>query len=115
MADLTTKGIIKILPLDKNFQSKLLEKFDSLSADQKFQIERIVWDAYDAFYEMKLEENLQLALLKVRKGQEKLDSQLYEKVREQTEKEMEGEFYQKTEHQDLASVREKLEKLSQQN
>lgn len=104
-----------MLPLKQDFKNQLLEKWDSLSPDQRFELERVLWNAYDSLYQIKFDRNEQLALDRAQKGQEKLDHEFYKRIRKQTEKEMEGEFYQKTEHQDLAAVREKLEKLSQQN
>jgi hypothetical protein len=108
---ITTKDIIKILPFEKSFQEELLSQFDSLNPDQKFNIERILWDTYDAFYGLKLQENIELAFMRARENQENLDENFYKRIREQTEKEMQSEFFQKTSQNDLSVVRAKLEEL----
>lgn len=106
---ITTKDIIKILPLDENMRKTLLEEFDSMDPDRKYNLEKIMWDTYYTMYKLKLEENIQLALLKAKDNQEKLDEDFYSRVREQTEKEMQSEEVQKTQSADLDSARKAME------
>ena len=61
---LTTKDLVKILPFEDQEKTDLFQNFDSLDEGQKFEITRILWQAYDALYEIKLEENTQLAFFK---------------------------------------------------
>lgn len=108
---ITTKDIIKILPFDNEFKNELLGSFDGLDDDKKFNIGEVLWNAYDAFYELKLKENTQLALLQARDNQEKLDKDFYKRIREQTDKEMEQEATQMTAQVDLAQTREELKEI----
>lgn len=105
---ITTKDIIKILPFDNEFKSELFNSFDRLDADKKFNLEQILWDAYSAFYELKLKENTQLALLRAKDNQEKLDHDFYKRVREKTDKEMEEEATTATTQFDLTRAKEEL-------
>lgn len=109
----TTVGIIKMLPFEKQFQLKLLDDYENnrLSPDQKFAIEQIVWDTYEAFYKLKLQENLQEALLKVKTHQEKLDKGLYIRAKQLTERQMENDFSLYMTNTDISKVRAKLESL----
>lgn len=105
---LTTKDILKILPFEENFKKNLLDNFDSLDQDQKFNIERLIWDTYDALFELKLEENLQIALLAAKNNQEKLNDELYARVEELTEREMQGNEFKLSTEVDLEQARQKL-------
>lgn len=108
---LKTKDLIKILPFDEKFKTDLFNQYDYLDPDQKFAIVRLLWETYDALYELRLEENTRLAFLKVETGEEKLDKEFYNRVREQTEKEMQTESVQSVEGADLAAAREAMEKI----
>lgn len=108
---MTTQNIIKMLPFQKEFQIKLIEQFDQLTADQKFALEQILWDTYEAIYKLKLQENLQLALLRAKNKQEKLDKDLYARAKKQTEKQMETDFVKNATDFDVSHTRAKLESI----
>jgi|SRR6185437_727035 len=108
---LTTKDIIKILPFKPEFKDDLLEKFDSLSEDQRFGIQGIVWDLYDALYEARLDANMQIAMERAKKHEEKLDHEFYERVRQQTDREFEKESSETAASVDLSSARDELAKI----
>lgn len=108
---MTTKDIIKILPLEDASKNELLNEFDSLDSDQKFYIEQAIWDVYYEFFDLKMQANLEIALADAKEGQEKLDKEFYNRVREQTEKEMQAESTQTIEGADLAAARTAMEKI----
>lgn len=109
--ELTTKNIIKILPFKDDFKRSLLERFDSLTDDQRLQIERFIWDFYDALFEIKLQENIQLALAKADDKQTKLDKEFYSRIEEQTEKELMESSVDISAKVDLDRAREQLEEI----
>lgn len=111
MKNITTKDIIKIMPFDEKFKMELLNEFNFLDADRKFNIEQALWDAYDNFYELKLKENTKLAFLRVQNGEEEFDKNFHKRIAEKTEKDMQGEAVQKTEQTDLAAARGAMEKI----
>ncbi len=111
---MTTLNIIRMLPLDRKFQAKLLEGFDKLDPDQKFALEEIVWDTYQAIYKLKLQENIGLALLRAKSNQEKLDEDFYKRAKQQTEKDMETDFSQSAAKTNISDVSTKLESIINQ-
>lgn len=102
-----------MLPFEKQFQLKLLEMYEKeqLTPDQKFEVEQVVWDTYDALYELKLQENLQISLHKARNNQEKLDKELYLRAKQLTERQMENDYSLYTTGTDISQVRAKLDTL----
>lgn len=108
---LKTKDLIKILPFEEKFKTELFSEYDNLNPDQKFEIVRLLWDTYDALYELKLEENMQTALLRVENGQESLDKEFYKRIEEQTEKEMESQTTQSIESSNLTAARAAMEMI----
>ncbi|MBI3955165.1 hypothetical protein HY338_01870, partial [Candidatus Gottesmanbacteria bacterium] len=106
--------IIRILPLDKKIQEKLLEGFDKLSPDKKFSLEEIVWDTYEAIYKLKLQENIGLALLRAKSSQEKLDEDFYKRAKQQTEKEMETDLSERSSKVNISDISTKLESIISQ-
>ncbi|OGD83174.1 hypothetical protein A2165_04525 [Candidatus Curtissbacteria bacterium RBG_13_40_7] len=100
-----------MLPFEKNFQAKLIADFATLDPDKKFELEQLLWDTYEAIYKLKLEENLRLALSRVKETKEKLDEDFYSRVKQQTEHDMEVDFAKITASSDIAQVRTKLDLL----
>lgn len=112
---ITTLDIIKFLPLEKKFQADLITKFDTLTPDQKFDIEQMVWNTYEVVYKLKLEENTKIAFLKAEERQEKLDESFYARIKDQTVKEIESDFFKDTAQSDILDIRAKLEKIMQKS
>lgn len=110
----TTQDIIKILPFNPEFKEELLRDYDELTDDQRYEIERVIWDLYDAVYEMRLQTNIELAMAKAKKDEEKLDEEFYARVHKQTEDELTKEFNTTETTVDLSEAREELEKILNQ-
>ena len=111
---LTTKTIIKSLPFEQSFKHEILEQFDTLDVNTQNEIARIAWDTFYALYELRLEENTQLAFLKAQKNQEKLDENFYKQVKEKTQKELENELAGTTQETDLTAARKAMELIAQE-
>ena len=108
---LRTKDVIKILPLDEGFKKDLLSSYDSLNPDVRNDIVRILWDAYDCIFQMRLEKNLNIALNEAMENREKLDPGLYKRVRDLTRSEMAYMNEEDLKSTDLTQAREELAKL----
>lgn len=111
---MTTKKIINMLPFDEEFKVSLAQGFDSLTKDQKYELEELLWDTYDLFYEWKLQEKMSIALDDVQKSHKLPNKELYALIREATEKELEETGIQSTEKIDLSQTRTAIEELLQQ-
>jgi len=109
--NMKTKDIIKILPLDEKTKMELLDRYDNLDPDVKARIIDLLWDTYDAMYDLKFEENMQLALYRAKEGKEKLDQELGKRIQEQTEKEIEKEVIEGKQTVDLAAARSAMERI----
>lgn len=107
----TTKDIIKILPIEAVLKMQLLNEFDVMDPDRKDELIEIVWDSYIAIFQLKLEENIRLALARAEKNQEDLDKDFYKRIREQTERELLSEDTEKATTVNLQHARDELQKL----
>lgn len=107
----TTQDLIKVLPFDKEFKKELLESYENLNSDKKFNIQVMLWDTYDALFELKLEENLTIAFEEAKNNQERLDSDFYKRVRDLTMREMEQVSAEEIKAMDLDVARDKLEEI----
>jgi hypothetical protein len=110
----TTQDVIKLLPFQDAFKQELLSKWDSMSPDQRYAMERLIWDLYDAIYQARLDENLQKAFERAKANQEKLDHEFYERVRKETDMQLQQEFSQTETAVELSDTREELEKILKQ-
>lgn len=108
---MTTKNLIKILPLEQIYKEELLNKFDDYSPNQRFVIEQAIWRTYRTIYQLRLQKNLKDALVAVNNGQDKLDDLFYKRVREKTEKELQTETIQTVEKTDLDAARKAMEQI----
>lgn len=110
---LTTQNIIKALPIEPALKQQVLEGWESMETSRKFALEQFIWDTYYALYQLRLQENLQQGMLRARENKETLDSSFYQRIQEQTEKDMEKEESVTQTQGELTQVREKLEALLQ--
>jgi|SRR3989344_5785961 len=105
---ITTKDIIRFLPFDDGFKEKLLKEFDGFEPAKKYQLEKVLWETYDALYQTKLDENLQVALAFAKENKEKLDEGFYGRVRELTEREFEADTMSQAQKSNFSSIRDRL-------
>lgn len=109
---MTTKDIIKLLPLEASFKTKLLEGYEQMPGDKRFALEQAAWEMYDAYLLGKIEENLQLALLNAEtENKNIINPELYEKVKAETEKEVQEQGIVESEKVDLSSARDQLAQI----
>ena len=108
---ITTENILKMIAKDTVQAQKLVTLFNSFDYDKKYIAEKKIWDLYDEYYEVILQSNVKKALAEARSGNRKLDADFYKQVKEQTDKEIEKEFYSDTQSADLAGVRDKISKI----
>ncbi len=108
---ITTLDIIKFLPFEKVFQTNLIEKFNKLNPDQKFAMEQVVWDAYEAIYKLRLEENIKLSLLNTKDSNIKMDENFYNNIKAETVRQVETEFSKNTVQADIFQIRARLEEI----
>ena len=99
--------------MDEAIRTKLLNEYDSYDEVKKTSVSKVLWDTYDMLYEFKLQQNLQEALLKAQKNEEKLDEDFYARVHEKTESEMTKESIEEGEGNELEHLRTKLQSLAQ--
>ncbi len=107
----TTELIIKMLPLDMELKKQLLDGWNGLSADQKYGITQTLWSAYVALYELTLDKNMEAAFLD---ENEKMDAQLYDRIKTKTEQEIQQLGMAETTSVDLSETREELQELLKQ-
>ena len=107
---LTTSGIIQNLPFDDAFKKELSSFYLNADADGKYRFEQLIWDAYYVYYQILLDENIELALQGAEKNTTQLNSEFYKKVREKTEKQLTEESYKSQSGTELNDLRLKLEK-----
>lgn len=106
---MTTKDIIKLLPIDEVFKAQLLGNYDQLPLEKRFAIEQAAWDIYDAYILGRIEEKVQLALKKAQtENGGMLNPEFYEKVKAEAEKEVLEKGVMESEKVDLKATREQL-------
>lgn len=108
---ITTKDLITIIPFEDDIRADLLAQYDSLSGERKYLIDKMLWDAYDALYELKLQENMQRAFIEAKEGKQKLDPEFYKRVKQKTEEEMTKVDVLKVEQTDLDAARKAMEQI----
>lgn len=100
-----------MLPFEEAFKLHLLEQFDHLTPDQRVGVERFLWDLYDAIYNMKIQEKIDIALSPYSKQEPVLDEDFYSRIEEEVEREMAQETIHVAEEIDLTAARGKLQEL----
>ncbi len=108
---LNTKTIIQLLPLDEEMKQSLLTKWDDMDPDLRYEIENLVWEAYYELEDVKVQEQVQTDLQKVKAGELPLNQDFYAHAVEETEKDQGKEIHESADTVELASVRQRLELL----
>lgn len=103
----TTQDVIKVLPLESTLKDQLLKEFETYDADTRFEIEQIVWRAYDEIRMLKLEENLRKAI----ESAETISPDLYQKVKAQTDQELQQADQTEIASSDIKDAREELQSI----
>ena len=109
-----TKDLITVLPFDPEFKEALSKRYDTLTPDQQYAVEDILWNFYDSVYELRLQTNMDAAFERAKKNKEVLDESFYQRVREQTEREFEKESSMIATVEHLSDTREELAKILKQ-
>lgn len=113
---MTTKAVIQLLPFDEEFKAKLLADFDMFTPDQKFNIIQIVWNAYNAYFQLKLDQNIEEAIARAADGEDiVLDQDFYKRMKEKTNNEISTQLNTVSTTVELSQTREELEKLLNQS
>lgn len=108
---ITTIELLNVLPFEEAFKTNLRESWDGLSQDQKIAIGQLLWDSYAEVYQIRFETNTELALLEVADEKGKLDNELYKKVKEKTDKEMQQQLHKEISESTLAQTRDALQNI----
>lgn len=108
---ISTENIIKTLPLEANLKEQMFNFLQNGDPDSKDRIIEIVWDTYYALYELMVEEEVQLALLKAGNNEEVLDENFYKRIRESVEQKMQQDLTLHASQLDLSQARNELQKL----
>lgn len=112
MRKLSTKEVIRALPIEQENKDKLISQFDSFDEDTKLEISEICWKA---FHEMKhhienyWRDRITFEIAnKQRTTEVDLEKQLFEEVWKEIEQRISGKIEDDSK---LASIRENLENL----
>lgn len=107
----TTLDVIKFLPFDENLKKDLIESYEGLDPEKKYNIGMMMWAAYNALFELKLERNLEIAFEEAMNNQEKLNAEFYDRVRDLTQNEMDQVTTEEIQALDLDITRQKLAEM----
>lgn len=110
MKKITTKQLLKILPMSEEVRGEILGKFDSLSDDQKLEIKKLCWMMFFELLNDKIRHELDQALVTI-EDEKKKGTGLYKEVEERVLKEFREKLMKEAEKETVGKVREELEKV----
>ncbi len=110
---MTTKEIIKILPVSEALKKKLFDGYDTMPEAEKSVLVELLWDMYDALYQLLLEKNLALARIDLESNKREVNPDFFRAVEEQTLKDMQENAAKGINDADISQARGKLEELIQ--
>ena len=108
---LTTQTIIQQLPIEQELKAGLLSRLETADDDTKFYLEREIWDVYFSLQDFKIDENAQLKLEEIKKGEANFGTDFYKQVVEEEDKESQKENIKSTDTAELEKVRSRLQQL----
>src|SRR5579872_2526472 len=108
---LTTLDIIKLLPFEENYKRSLIDAFDSLSEDQRYEVTELVWSTYGALYRIKYNANMEKALSEIADQRITLGNDFYKKIKEKTDQDMDKLESQQSTPINLDQTRQELQNI----
>jgi hypothetical protein len=108
---MTTKDVIKMLPIDEKLKIQVLNTYDYMEPGQKLMISRLAWKTYFFRYEGAIEKNTELQWEKVKEGKGKLGKEFYEDVLKETNHELTLKADHSLQSTDLAAARQAMQQI----
>lgn len=108
---MTTLDAIKLLPMDDEVKTQILNMYEYMEPAQRLSIETMAWEYYDMMLGQKLDANLDEQMDKVLKGEENLGKEYYAKAVKKTDIEMTKSLSSSATQTDLAAARKAMEQI----
>ncbi|HII89195.1 TPA: hypothetical protein HA253_06385 [Candidatus Woesearchaeota archaeon] len=112
MRELQTKDLIRLIPLSIDFRKKLLVEYDTYEAGKKFEITRVMWEAFDELYEAIKAAKTDKLTKEVADGTRHISGDISLTIDQEVWEEIEKRLQKDpADDQSLSKVREKLQHL----
>ena len=111
---MTTKGAIKLLPLEDKLKMQVLNMYDYMEPDQKLTIEVIVWRYYHYTQQQELEKVVEEQLEAVEEGTAQLGESFGKAIRDKATHNHDKHISEKASEVDLAAARQAMERIMQE-
>ena len=108
---MTALDIIKALSTDEKLKLQLVNIYDYMKPEQRLSIDHLAWVTYDALYEERLRENLNIQYENVRKGLDHFGDDFYARALKKTDEEMTTELQESLSTADLSIARKAMEQI----
>ena len=110
MNQFTTKQLLQILPMSEDIRKNILEKYDSLTEDQKLEINKICWLMFFELYNDKTQQEFQKTLSDFKNSKRPLKNTLYQDIGNDVYMELRKILLEKSEKETVDKVRDELQK-----
>ena len=110
----TLQHLIKFLPMDETVRSGLLGDLSTATPDQTLTLERICWRLFFQLYHATVNHELGKALLDIKEGKGKLDTELKSRIEDQVYMRFMRDVKDQQEATEIDELREHLKKMVQE-
>lgn len=97
--------------MNEDQRKQLLSEYDGMDDTKKFQIDVLMWGAYDKLHDEMLEQNFKIAWEKAGLGEETLDKEFYKRVKIFTERTLESQFMETKDQAGIDEARKAMEMI----
>ena len=112
MKKLNVKDLLKLIPFEDDFRSEISREYESYSDALKYDVLKILWDAYYEVLEQQTVVKLQQLMLEVEAGKRTLTNDMNDEAERLVEKDFEDILSgKKNEIQQMEEIRNKLQSL----
>lgn len=116
MRRLEIKDLLRIIPFEEGVRAEILNEFDTYSDALKYDIQKILWDAYYEILEQQTEVKLQQLMMEVEAGVRSLTTDMNDDAERLVENDFEDILNgKKNELQQIEDLRSKLQQLIQES
>lgn len=107
----TTKHLLKFLPMDEKTRRETLTKLDSYTPDQKLALSKLLWSMFYQLMDTDIKYEFELAKQDIKDGKRELNKNLYRSIEDQVYQRYMRDLREGQETDTIGKLREDLKKM----
>jgi len=107
----TTKHLLRFLPMDETVRQETLMRMDSYTSDQKLALSELLWSMFYELIDADIKYEFEQAKINIKDGKRELDKNLYRSIEDQVYQRYLRDLREGQESETIGTLREDLKRM----